>query len=155
MQYTVEKIESGIATIRFSDQSWAEIALQVSMTEQDLDDLVHQFAPKTGSVPDFLSVGQERVAKPKPTAPPVSEEHPDSDVHSVEPILNPMEDEWAQYDPANQPGWLKSRKEAYGSVFSQIEFITEHGLQAWQEHVREIKGMFPKPPSPTQNVISH
>ena len=39
---------------------------------------------------------------------------------------------------------VANRREAYGSLESQIEFITENGLEAWQSKVAEIKTQFPK-----------
>ena len=63
--YTVEKIESGIATLRYSDGSWAEVVLSSDMTEEDVDDLALQFATKTGTKPSFLSAGDSRTAKAK------------------------------------------------------------------------------------------
>jgi hypothetical protein len=39
---------------------------------------------------------------------------------------------------------VADRREAYGSLESQIEFITENGLEAWQSKVAEIKTQFPK-----------
>ena len=50
-QYIVEKLENGIAILRYSDGSWAEIILSSDMTQEDLDDVAHQFAPKVGSAP--------------------------------------------------------------------------------------------------------
>jgi len=41
--------------------------------------------------------------------------------------------------------YIKYRKEEYGSIEQQIEFITEHGLDAWQTRVQEIKLEYPKP----------
>tara|TARA_Y100000310_G_scaffold52110_2_gene47943 strand:+ start:202 stop:729 length:528 start_codon:yes stop_codon:yes gene_type:complete len=38
----------------------------------------------------------------------------------------------------------QARVDAYGPVNSQIEFITENGLDAWQAKVAEIKARFPK-----------
>lgn len=40
---------------------------------------------------------------------------------------------------------LEKRQQAYGSVEKQIEFITENGLEAWQDKVAEIKAQYPKP----------
>ena len=37
------------------------------------------------------------------------------------------------------------RAYAYGSPAAQMEFITEHGLEAWQSRVADIKAKFPKP----------
>ena len=41
--------------------------------------------------------------------------------------------------------YKKLRNKAYGNPASQIEFITENGLEAWQEKVAEIKKKYPKP----------
>jgi hypothetical protein len=41
--------------------------------------------------------------------------------------------------------WLSNRVSEYGSVASQLEFITENGLQAWQSNVAAIKEKYPKP----------
>lgn len=119
MQYTISKIDNGIATVVFENGSWAEVVLSSDMTEQDVDDAVNQFAPKTGSAPAFLSVGQTRTAQAKPA---------DQSAEEVVP----------------EPQWLQDRKEAYGSSLTQLEYITENGLDAWQTHVAEIKAMIPK-----------
>lgn len=124
MQYTVDKIDNGIATVTFADGSWAEVVLTANMTEQDFDDLVFQFAPKTGVAPAFIQVGQSR------TAQAVQFESNDELNVSVDDVV--------------QPQWLIDRQEAYGSISSQIEYITENGLEAWQTHVAEIKTMIPK-----------
>ncbi len=118
--YNIEKIENGIATVRYPDDSWAELVLAADMTEADLDDLAHQFAPKQGVAPSFAKVGFKSTASAKPS-PVVSEEVVDE-----------------------RPEWLKARQEAYGSFDSQIEYITENGLEAWQTHVAKIKADNPK-----------
>ena len=41
-QYTVEKIKDGIATLRYVDNSWAEVVLSSDMTQEDLDDKAWQ-----------------------------------------------------------------------------------------------------------------
>lgn len=120
MQYTVDKIDNGIATVTFADGSWAEVVLKADMTEQDFDDLVFQFAPKTGVAPSFIQAGQSRTAQAKP-----EEVIPEEEV-------------------VVEPQWLIDRREAYGSTTSQLEYITENGLEAWQAHVAEIKTMIPK-----------
>jgi len=40
--------------------------------------------------------------------------------------------------------WLEGRQSEYGRPVTQIEFITENGLEAWQAKVAEIKGRWPK-----------
>lgn len=66
MNYNIEDIQNGIATVRYADGSWAELVLKADMTKEDLDDLAFQFAPKAGEVPSFLSVGMVSTAAPKP-----------------------------------------------------------------------------------------
>jgi len=118
-QYNIEKLEDGIATVRYADGSWAELRLSADMTQEDVDDLAFQFAPKVGVAPSFISVGSTSTASAKP-----------------EPIVEEFVDE--------RPAWLIAREEAYGSLTSQIEYITENGLEAWQTHVAEIKAANPK-----------
>lgn len=118
--YNIEKIDNGIATLRYADNSWAEIVLASDMTEADLDDLAFQFAPKAGVAPSFATAGFTSTASAKPD--PVVEE--------------PVDD---------RPDWLQARQVAYGSLESQLEYITENGLEAWQTHVAQIKADNPKP----------
>jgi len=56
--------------------------------------------------------------------------------------LNALEDE-AQ-DMSDNAEAISNRKSEYGSVESQIEFITENGLDAWKTKVDEIKAKYPK-----------
>ena len=65
-------------------------------------------------------------AKPKPT----------------DAELNALEDE-AQTMSDNAEA-VSNRMSEYGSVESQIEFITENGLDAWKTKVDEIKAKYPK-----------
>ena len=115
--YSIEKIENGIATIRYADDSWAELILSKDMKEADLDDLAHKFAPKQGVAPSFAKVGFKSTASALPIE--------------------------VEETPTN-PAWLDARMEAYGAVPAQIEYITENGLDKWQEHVAKIKADNPK-----------
>ena len=54
-------------------------------------------------------------------------------------------DEWKQVWNEVELTWLENRTGAYGHVESQIEYITENGLEAWQTKVAEIKAKYPKP----------
>ena len=56
--------------------------------------------------------------------------------------LDALEDE-AQTISDNAEA-VSNRKSEYGSVESQIEFITENGLDAWKTKVDEIKAKYPK-----------
>ena len=118
--YNIEKVENGIATVRYADDSWAEIVLAKDMTEADVDDLALQYGPKTGVAPSFAKVGFTSTASAKP-----------------EPVVEEPTDDRAEY--------IKKREEAYGSLTRQLEYITENGLDKWQEEVAKIKAANPKP----------
>ena len=118
--YNIEKVEDGIATLRYADNSWAELVLASDMTQEDLDDLALQFAPKSGVAPSFATVGFTSTASAKP-----------------EPVVEDSVDD--------RPAWLIARTNAYGSLESQLEYITENGLEAWQAKVAKIKTDNPKP----------
>ena len=120
MQYTIPEINNGVAKVQYSDGTWTFVELTSDMTEADLDDLVHRITPphlKTGTTPSFLSAGATRTAAEKP--------------------------EETYVDP--RPQWLQDRQTAYGTLESQIEYITENGLAAWQTKVTQIKTDNPKP----------
>ena len=118
--YTVAEIDNNIAKIQFSDGTWTFIELTADMTEADLDDRVNSNIPlhlKTGEgTPTFIAEGQVRTASKKPVD--------------------------AEID--DRPQWLINREDAYGTLESQIEYITENGLAAWQAHVAQIKADNPK-----------
>ena len=119
MQYEVTEIKDGIATIQFADKSYIYVELYADMTEEDLDDTIYRILPsnlKKGEKPDFLQVGQKRTACEKEEEEPV--------------------------DP--RPKWLADRQDAYGIWDSQLEYITENGLEAWQEYVAKVKADNPK-----------
>jgi len=113
--YNIEKISNGIATVRYADNSWAELVLAADMTEVELDDLAHQYAPKQGVAPSFATAGFKSTASAKPTI-----------------------------EVADIPDWKQARMNEYGTIESQLEFITENGLDAWQTKVAEIKAANPK-----------
>lgn len=63
-----------------------------------------------------------------------------------QPSLNDLESyEDEANDLAMTKEALRNRKREYGSTESQIEFITENGIEAWQAKVAEIKAKYPKP----------
>ena len=115
--YIVETIhDDGNVDVRFPDGSWARVKTHGSMTQEDFDEEVWKFKPAASTEsPSFLSEGQNRTSSPKPGPVPVA-----------------------------VPEWLDSRIEAYGTVESQVEYITENGLEAWQAHVAVIKAQYPK-----------
>jgi len=60
----------------------------------------------------------------------------------VDPVLDG--DVWKQTWSLVEKPWLENRIASYGESPTQIEFITENGLKAWQEKVAEIKAKYPK-----------
>ena len=126
MQYTVSEINDGVAKIEWSTGEYSFVTMTDDMTEADFDDLVFQSAPgslKTGTTPSFVTAGMSRTAAKKP-----------------EEVIEPEEEE---SDPI--PAWLAGRFAAYGNVLTQLEYITENGLDAWQTKVAQIKADNPKP----------
>ena len=123
MEYTIEKIENGIATFRYADGSYANATLAQSMLPEEVDDLAFAYAPKVGVAPSHVAVGQTRNAVKMPDEGPIVDE-------ADAPVI---------------PDYLQNRMAAYGDVYSQIEYITENGLEAWQAHVAEIKAQYSAP----------
>ena len=122
MEYSIPEINNGLAKIVFPDDTWTYIPLTADMTEADLDDMVHRVTPPhllSGTTPSFLSAGVTRTAAEKPAP---TEEY---------------------VDP--RPQYVQDRTAAYGTLDSQIEYITENGLDAWQAKVAQIKADNPKP----------
>ena len=120
MNYEITDITNGVATVEYSDGSNTFIQLWSNMTEDDLDHLVYQNAPaylRGGNQPTFLSGPCQRTAAQK------------EDTIIIE----------------DKPAWLVGREAAYGPLGQQIEYITEHGLDAWQTKVAQIKADNPKP----------
>ena len=53
-------------------------------------------------------------------------------------------DEWKQTWVLVDNSWRENRVNSYGPPVEQLEFIAEHGLEAWQTKVAEIKAKYPK-----------
>ena len=118
-KYKIASITDGVAKVEYENGSWAELVLAQDMQPEDIDDLAHQYAPKTGTAPSFTSdyVGTSRDIVEKKSEGPVD----------------------------NTPEYILNRLEEYGDAYSQIEYITENGLEAWQTKVAGIKSKYPKP----------
>ena len=56
--------------------------------------------------------------------------------------LNALESKATKLENNNQA--VANRQKEYGSLESQIEFITEKGLEAWKTNVQAIKTKYPK-----------
>ena len=77
---------------------------------------------------------------------------PDSDTYNATEI-NPVQanGEWTQTWQLSEKSTeetnavvVQKRVSEYGTIESQIEFITENGLEAWQTKVSDIKTKYPK-----------
>ena len=120
--YTIETIhDDGNVDVRFPDGSWARIKTSDAMSQEQFDAEVWNYKPQpVTTAPSYIREGGSGTASPKPEA----------IIPEVEsPVL---------------PDWMQSRMDAYGTSESQLEYITENGLEAWQAHVAEIKAMYPK-----------
>ena len=119
MNYTITEIINGTATVQFEDGAFLFVELNDALTEEDFDDMIFNVAPPQlragGTVPSWLVEGQQRTAAAKPEA-----------------------------EGTTMPVWLVERLRAYGDPNTQIEFITENGLEAWQAKVAQIKADNPK-----------
>lgn len=59
-----------------------------------------------------------------------------------EPTYQPSE---AEIDAVGAEYYAARRAHRYGSPVAQMEYITEHGLSAWQDYVAQIKAEMQKP----------
>lgn len=122
MRYEVKDIVDGVAFVEFEDGSTARVALRAAMTQTEVDAAIADFAPKTYAAPAFLTVGYVGTA-----------------------VIAAPADQLPDLSPADTSmDWFKARTEAYGPVEAQLEYITEHGLAAWQAYVAEVKAANPK-----------
>lgn len=124
--YTVLEVNSEGLKVQYEDNSWAILPTTIDMLPEDIDDLAAQFAPKNNQSPAFMTIGTQRSAV-------------------VKPADEPIEEDGSSEETPALPEWLGARLAAYGTAQSQIEYITENGLAAWQSHVAEIKAANPKP----------
>ena len=108
-----------------------------------MNNLANKITAYLGSKPDFIEEVKLRddmvdgVSNPYIAEWNITEKQKPTDAQ-----LNALEDE-AQ-DISDNAIAVSNRKSEYGSVESQIEFITENGLDAWKTKVDEIKGKYPK-----------
>ncbi len=130
MKYTIRKIEDGVATIDFEGGSWAMVNMDANDTEVDFGHKVSAYAPIVSSTPEW--------AVPESSEDGVNKERK---ILTADVMEGPATGSDLEFQV---PEWLDDRIAAYGSSASQIEFITENGLEAWQEEVARIKEANPK-----------
>lgn len=71
IEYTITEVNGDLITVVFPDESWAQVRVSADMTQENVDDLVYQFAPKSiGQGPAFLQPGETRQAAPAPEPEP-------------------------------------------------------------------------------------
>jgi len=122
MNYTITELTDGNAVVTFADGAWANVPVLTDDTQEVFEERVQGFATKTvGENPAWIAVNQTGSVTQVAFADPA-------------PLV---EDD--------TPAWLKSRKDAYGPTATQIEYITENGLAAWQTEVARIKALHPQP----------
>ena len=116
MKYTIREVNGEVVTIDYEDGSWTQLHVHEGITPEELDHyaVLNSAVRPVYTAPDWITVGQEREAKL---------------YEAEEPQI---------------PKWYTDRQEAYGTTASQLEFIVEHGLDAWRDQVKEIKELFPK-----------
>jgi len=104
-----------------------------------MDNLSHKIKAYLGRTPDFTSevilqndTGTDYIKewnatdKPKPT---------DAQLNALSSQATALEKNAIA---------VSNRQKEYGSIASQIEFITEKGLEAWKTNVQSIKTKYPK-----------
>jgi hypothetical protein len=128
MNYTITELTDGNAVVTFADGAWANVPVLTEDTQEVFEERVQGFATKiVGANPAWIAVDQTGS---------VTQEN-------LADVLAVIESD-AEVDASN-PAWLNARITAYGAVASQLEYITENGLAAWQTEVARIKALHPQP----------
>ena len=81
-----------------------------------------------------------------PVSAPESETHNAAEVSPVK-VSGVWTQTWSESEKTDEEKnsvAVSNRVAEYGTVESQLEFITENGLAAWQTKVSEIKAKYPK-----------
>lgn len=130
MKFTIREIIGGVATVDFEDGAWAEVPMLSITTEEDFKRTVAGYVTKSFTTPDWA---KSEASKDGAT---VERETPTLEFDPSAPMTE---------DEQKIAHWYELRVQAYGTAASQIEFITENGLEAWQAEVAKIKQNFPIP----------
>ena len=126
MKFTIREIKAGVATVDFEDGAWAEVPMEATETEEEFINKASGYATKTFVAPEWSNA--EASIDGATIERTISEPVESTEIDGV-PLL----------ESESTPPWLLARLEAYGTPRSQIEFITENGLEAWQKEVAAIK----------------
>jgi len=115
MDYEIKELEAGSARVEFADGAWADVPIIGDDSVEMFESRVATYATKnSGNPPSWASIGKTGSVTPP----------------SMESTVD--------------PAWLVNRKSEYGALASQIEYITENGLEAWQTEVARIKAKYPQ-----------
>ena len=125
MDYTITELSDGNAVVTFDDGAWANVPVLTEDTKETFEERVQGYATKLPqSNPAWIAASQT------------------GSITQIEfeanAVVTPASDD-------DNPAWLNARIAAYGSWASQLEFITENGIAAWQEEVENIKLAHPRP----------
>ena len=126
MDYTITEVTDGNAVVTFADGAWANVVVLATDTKAQFEKRVKTFAPKTGVAnPDWIAADQ--------TGSVVQDDYvePPEEVAGEDAVRDVL------------PAWMQARRDAYGDPISQLEYITENGLEAWQAEVAKIKAKHP------------
>ena len=86
----------------------------------------------------------EEYPKAKPRKFKYGETHYVALVDGTEDETTRVDNEITDINEYHTYDYKVSRVAAYGTIESQLEFITENGLDAWQAKVTDIKNKYPK-----------
>lgn len=125
MNYTITELTHGNAKVTFGDGSWANVAVLSHDTKESFERRVEGYVKKLPQPnPEWISANQTGTVKESIT------------------VEKPFDDGTGE---DTTPTWLKGRIAEYGSSLSQIEYITECGLDEWKIEVDRIKAKYPQP----------
>jgi len=103
ISYTITAVDGDLLTVEYAGGSWAQFRVTAGMTQENIDDLAHQFAPKpVGNPPAFVAVGNQSTAQPM-TAPQLSPEQLRRAAYVAE--ADPIFFKW-QRGTATEQQWL-------------------------------------------------
>ena len=128
MDYTITELTDGNAVVTFADGAWANVPVLTEDTKETFEKRVQGFATKTvGENPAWIAANQTGSVVQQDYVTP-----PEVDLSGHE---NSVRDDL--------PAWMQARIDEYGDPTSQLEYITENGLEAWQAEVAKIKAKHP------------
>ena len=106
-----------------------------------MSNLTNKIIAYLGRTPDFLTeIKLENKSDGKGDY--IAEWNAEDKIAPTEEQLNALDSDATKLENNNIA--IANRQKEYGSTVSQIEFITEKGLDAWKTNVQTIKTKYPK-----------